>query len=75
MKWIVNKNKKTILFVILFIFFIADIKYEGLVFRRLLASVQSYLADILLDSSYTDYFVARYRFILTIYLAGLAALA
>ncbi|MGE8207317.1 hypothetical protein ACQKP0_22770 [Heyndrickxia sp. NPDC080065] len=50
MKRIVNKNKKTILFLIIIIFFIAgllDIKYEGLFFQLLPTSIQAYLADIL----------------------------
>ncbi|MGE6259089.1 hypothetical protein ACQKCU_14475 [Heyndrickxia sporothermodurans] len=50
MKWIHNKNKKTILFLIIIIFFIAgllDIKYEGLFFQLLPTSIKSCIADIL----------------------------
>ncbi|WP_165571558.1 hypothetical protein [Cytobacillus praedii] len=50
MKLLVKKYKKTILFLIIIIFIIAgllDIKYEGLFFQLLPASIQSLLADIL----------------------------
>jgi hypothetical protein len=48
--WVINKNKKVILFLIIPIFFIAgllDIIYEGVFFQVLPKSIQSYLADIL----------------------------
>ncbi|MGY3187573.1 hypothetical protein [Lysinibacillus sp. TE18511] len=47
MKWI-SKNKKPLLLVIIIMVFIAgilDIKYEGLFFRILPESIQTYLAD------------------------------
>ncbi|MED3550033.1 hypothetical protein [Cytobacillus praedii] len=50
MKSLVKKYRKTILFLIIIIFIIAgllDIKYEGLFFQLLPASIQSFLADIL----------------------------
>ncbi|MFE8696159.1 hypothetical protein ACFYKT_07310 [Cytobacillus sp. FJAT-53684] len=49
MKSIVNRKKRTILLLIILIFFIAgllDIKYEGLFFQLLPASIQSFVADI-----------------------------
>ncbi|WP_180968096.1 hypothetical protein [Cytobacillus massiliigabonensis] len=50
MKSFIKKNKKTVLFSIIILLFIAgllDIKYEGLFFQLLPASIQSYLTDIL----------------------------
>ncbi|USK56312.1 hypothetical protein LIS82_07510 [Cytobacillus solani] len=50
MKSFIKKNKMTILFSTIIIFFIAgllDIKYEGLFFQLLPAAIQSFLADLL----------------------------
>ncbi|WP_158217553.1 hypothetical protein [Lottiidibacillus patelloidae] len=50
MKWIIKRNKITILLLLLIIFIIAgllDIKYEGLFFQSLPKFIQNYLVDIL----------------------------
>ncbi|MEK4027501.1 MULTISPECIES: hypothetical protein [Bacillaceae] len=49
MKWMSKKNKKSILVLIVLVLLIAgflDIKYEGLFFRLLPNSIQSYLTDL-----------------------------
>lgn len=48
-KWMSKKNKKSILVLIVLVLLIAgflDIKYEGLFFRLLPNSIQSYLTDL-----------------------------
>ncbi|OZM58682.1 hypothetical protein CIB95_03685 [Lottiidibacillus patelloidae] len=50
LKWIIKRNKITILLLLLIIFIIAgllDIKYEGLFFQSLPKFIQNYLVDIL----------------------------